>query len=106
MGKLIECLRGREKFVILFGGASGWLNISSLISPSRLSSYSRRRKKRFTNSSQPSRFSKSKICQHIKRFSDATKNEVRALGSHEWVDKAINHLVSDGFVRITPEGGD
>lgn len=45
-----------------------------------------------------------KICQHIKCFPNATKNEVRALGSHERVDEAINHLVSDGFMRITPEG--
>ena len=40
----------------------------------------------------------------IKCFPDATKNELRSLGSHEWVDKAINHLISDGFMRSIPKG--
>jgi hypothetical protein len=45
-----------------------------------------------------------KICQHIECFPDASKNDLRKLGSHEWVDKAIAHLVSDAFMRITKEG--
>ena len=104
MGKLIECLRGREKFVILFAGASGWLNISSLVSPSRLSYRAAGGKK-----------DSQQLAISVRSFEDLPayqtlfgrhQDEVRALGSHEWVDKAINHLVSDGFVRITPGGGD
>ncbi len=45
-----------------------------------------------------------KICQHIELFPGATKNKLRDLGNHEWVDKAIAHLVADGFVKVIKDG--
>ena len=45
-----------------------------------------------------------KICEHLEIFPDATRNDLRELGKHDWVDKAIKQLVSDGFMSVTKHG--
>jgi hypothetical protein len=45
-----------------------------------------------------------KIIAHLEVFPDASKNDLRKLGKHEWVDRAIAELVSEGRIKATQRG--
>jgi hypothetical protein len=45
-----------------------------------------------------------KICEYLEAFPDASKNDLRKLGKHEWVDKAVSELVAEGKLKVTKEG--
>ena len=47
---------------------------------------------------------KAKSCSHLAEFPNATKNDLRKLGKHEWVDRAVNELVDEGQLSVSKQG--
>jgi hypothetical protein len=45
-----------------------------------------------------------KICEYLEVFPDASKNDLRKLGKHEWVDKAISMLAAEGTIVVRKRG--
>jgi hypothetical protein len=45
-----------------------------------------------------------KVCAHLEKFRDASKNDLRKLGKSQYVDQAISCLVEEGFLSISKEG--
>jgi hypothetical protein len=45
-----------------------------------------------------------KICKHLQVFPGASKNDLRKLGKHEWVDRAITELLAEKIIKVTKRG--
>jgi hypothetical protein len=47
---------------------------------------------------------KAKICSRLAEFPSATKNDLRKLGNHECVDRAVKDLVAEGQLSVSKQG--